>query len=414
MPSLRPSLVSQQPNPMFRLAAQAYGRADLIRLNFGEPGFATPAHIAAAAVASIEGERQGYGPSNGPPWLRDSIAARVARVDGYRPAPEQVIVTPGGTGALMAALLCLCREGDEVLVPDPGWPGYEAIFAAAGARGVPYPLRGDAGWEPDLARIEALVGPRTGALLINSPSNPGGAVFARETIEDLVALAVRHDLWIVSDECYDELIFAGEHISPATLAAERVIAVGTCSKSYAMTGWRVGWAVAPAAVAGLLATVVAAQLNNLPLFVLRAAQAALTGPQECVAAMRTAYQARRDLALETLRPHGLADYTPQGAFYLLVEVARVAARPDGPPFDSVAFAEALLAEHGVLVAPGGAFGARIPGHVRISLAGEAEPLRVGLERLVGFSRAWAQRPEPRPGRITTSGAPDSGMRRMEK
>lgn len=389
MRSSNPSLAGQGPNPMFRLADMAYGRADLIHLEFGEPGFPTPAHIVQAALASIAEERQGYGPTNGPAWLREAIAARVARVDGLAPSAPQVIVTPGGTGALTASLLCLCAHGDEVLVPDPGWPGYDGILATAGARALRYPLLPDDGWQPDLPALERLVTPRTRVLLVNSPSNPGGAVFTPATVGALVAFARRHDLWILSDECYDELVFDGAHVSPAALASDRTLLVGTCSKSYAMTGWRVGWVVAPLELAGQLGIVVGAQVNNLPLLALRAAHAALTGPQDCVATMRDAYQARRDLALALLSAHGLAGYTPRGAFYLLVDVARAAGRSaQESPFDSIAFAEVLLAERGIVVAPGGAFGATIPGYVRVSLAGQPEPLRAGLEGLLAFATTW--------------------------
>jgi aspartate aminotransferase/aminotransferase len=390
MPSLNPSLATHQPNAMFRLGALAYGRDDVIHLEFGEPGFPTPEHIARAAVASIAGERQGYGPGNGPRWLRAAIADRVWRVDALRPDPDNVVVTAGGTGALMAALLCLCVPGDEVLVPDPGWPGYEGILAAAGTRPVRYPLLPDRGWQPDPTSLDALVSPRTRVLLINSPSNPGGAVFTRSTLEALVAFATGHDLWVLSDECYDELIFSGAHVSAAALTDEpRVVTVGTCSKSYAMTGWRVGWAVAPPVLAEPLGVVVGAQVNNLPLLALRAAEAALTGPQDCVAAMRDAYRARRDLALDVLRARGLADYMPEGAFYLLVDLARAAHWPaEAGAFPSIPFAEALLAERGVVVAPGAAFGERIPGHARVSLAGDPEALRAGLERMLDFAASW--------------------------
>jgi aspartate aminotransferase/aminotransferase len=388
MPATNPSLAGRSANPMFALAELAYGRTDLIHLEFGEPGFPTPVHVTRAAHASIERERQGYGPASGPSWLRAEIAARIQRVNRFTVAPEQVIVTPGGTGALTAALLVLCAAGDEVLVPDPGWPGYEGILATAGAVPRRYPLLPDAGWQPDLTALDQVVTPRTRVLLLNSPSNPGGAVFARATVEALVELARRHDLWILSDECYDELIFDGEHVSPDALDSDaRVLTVGTCSKSYAMTGWRVGWISAPRALAPSLGIAVAAQINNLPLFVLRAAEAALTSPQDCVAEMRAAYQSRRDLALEVLRAHNLADYAPSGAFYLLVDAARAAGR-DPAAFDSLAFARALLAERGVVAAPGAAFGETIPGRMRVSLAGPPDELRDGLERLLTFAGEW--------------------------
>jgi aspartate aminotransferase/aminotransferase len=390
MPPINPSLAGRSANPMFALAALAHGRTDLIHLELGEPAAPTPPHVVRAAVASIERERQGYGPSAGPSWLRAAIAARIARVNGFHVAPDAVVITPGGTGALTVSLLTICGPGSEVLVPDPGWPGYDGILATVGVTPVRYPLLPASGWQPDLTALERLIAPQARVLLLSSPSNPGGAVFTRATVEALVEVARRHDLWILSDECYDELVFAGEHVSPATLDADgRVLTVGTCSKSYAMTGWRVGWVAAPPALAAGLGIAVAAQVNNLPLLALRAAEAALTGPQDCVAEMRAGYSANRDLALEVLRAHHLEFYSPQGAFYLLVDVAQAAGcAPEA--FGSLAFAEALLAERGVVVAPGEAFGATIPGHIRVSLAGDAGALRAGLERTLAFAQSWLE------------------------
>ena len=387
MPPLNPSIAGQTPNPMFRIGALVHGRADITHLEFGEPDFAPPPHVVEAALRSLRDERQGYGPGNGIPALREAIAARVARVNDFTPDAGQVIASAGGTGALMASLLCLCAPGDEVLVPDPAWAGYDAMLATAGARRVYYPLRAEHGWLPDLDALAAVITPRTRVLLLNTPSNPTGAVFPRETLARLCELAERHDLWILSDECYDEIVFAGEHISPAALAATgRVITVGTCSKSYAMTGWRVGWAVAPPRIAPSLALVVAAQINNLPLFAQRAAAAALTGPQACVQEMVAAYRRRRDLAVGVLRARGLADFEPEGAFYLLVPVAWAAGIATGADFDGVAFAEQLIAERRIAVAPGIAFGPGAARYARVSLASGDEDLRAGVEGVLEFAQ----------------------------
>lgn len=391
MPQVNPSIASQIPNPMFRIGALVHGRADVIHLEFGEPDFSTPHHIVEAAQRSLRDERQGYGPGAGMPFLRAAIADRVARVNRFAPETEQVIVSAGGTGGLMAALLCTCVPGDEVLVPDPAWAGYDAMLATAGAVTVRYPLMAEHGWQPDLKALEAAITPRTRVLLINSPSNPGGAVFSRELIAAFVELAARHDLWLLSDECYDQFVYEGEHVSPATLdTAGRVITIGTCSKSYAMTGWRVGWVVAPLALAPSVALAVSAQVNNLPLFTQRAAEAALRGPQECVASMASAYRERRDLAVDLLRAHGLLEYVPAGAFYLLAPVARDAsAGADTVNFDSVAFAEALIYEAHVAVAPGAAFGSRTAGYARVSLASSPADLRAGIEAMLAFARQYA-------------------------
>lgn len=392
--NLNPSIAGQRPNPMFRIGALVHGRADVIHLEFGEPDLPTPAHIVEAGLRSLRDERQGYGPGNGIASLRAAIAARVARVDRFAAGPDQVVVTPGGTGALMAALLTLCVPGDEVLVPDPAWAGYDAMLAVAGARMVRYPLLAEAGWQPDLDALEAVITPRARVLLINTPSNPGGAVYPHATIARLLEIARRHDLWLLSDECYDEIVFAGEHVSPAALDADnpdgRVLTVGTCSKSYAMTGWRVGWVVAPPAVAPALALTTAAQVNNLPLFAQRAAEAALTGPQECVRAMVGSYRERRDLALAALHAHGIAAHTPEGAFYLLVPVAALLPHaPAGRPFDSVTFAEEQITARGIAVAPGAAFGMRAAGYMRISLASSPDDLSAGLDGLIAFARTYS-------------------------
>lgn len=392
MPRVNESLANQTPNPMFRIGALVHGRADVVHLEFGEPDFATPRHIVEAGERSLRDERQGYGPGAGMAFLREAIAARVARVDHFAPTPEQVVVSAGGTGGLMAALLCTCAPGDEVLLPDPAWAGYDAMLAAVGARVVRYPLAAERGWQPELAALEAAITPRARVLLVNSPSNPGGAVYPRETIARLVEVAERHDLWLLSDECYDQFVYEGEHVSLATLdgGSGRVITVGTFSKSYAMTGWRVGWVVAPPALAPALGQAVSAQVNNLPLFVQRAAEAALLGPQECVAEMAAAYRGRRDLATGILRERGLLEYVPAGAFYLLVPVAT--ATPDAEEwdgaFDSVAFAEVLIRRAGIAVAPGAAFGARTARYARVSLASSAEALRTGIEGMLAFAEGY--------------------------
>lgn len=389
MPAINPSLANEEPNAMFRIGALVHGREDIVHLEFGEPDWLTPGHIVEAAMRSLRDERQGYGPGAGLPELRAAITARVGRVGGFMPAPEQVIVGAGGTGALMASLLCLCTPGDEVLIPDPGWPGYDAMLAVAGARKVYYPLHAHQGWLPDLDALEAAITPHSRVLLINTPANPTGAVFPRETIAALVEIARRHDLWLLSDECYDEMLFEGTHISAATLdGEERVLTIGTCSKSYAMTGWRVGWVVTPPTLARPVTLAVTAQVNNLPLFTQRAAEAALTGPQECVATMRTSYQQRRDLAAELLREHSLLEFLPQGAFYQLVPLARAAGYADPAIFDSVTFAERLIAAKGIAVAPGRSFGEKAAGYARISFASSEEALRTGINRMLAFAATY--------------------------
>jgi aspartate aminotransferase len=389
-----PRLTRQVQNPMFRIAALVHGREDILHLEFGEPDFPTPAHIVEAAEKSLRDEKQGYGPSNGLAPLRDAIASRVARVTKSSATPDQIIVTPGGTGALMASLLCLTLPGDEVLVPDPAWAGYEGMLAVAGTQMLRYPLLAAHGWQPDPEALESAITPRTRVLLLNSPSNPAGVVYPEATIASLVEIADRHDLWILSDECYDELVYEGQHTSPMALDQhQRVITIGTFSKTYAMTGWRIGWLVAPPTLLNGLNIIVAAQVNNLPTFVQRGALAALLGSQQCARDMLQAYKDRRDLAVMVLRSYGMLSYLPSGAFYLLVDIAKGsdsdAPTPAAfPNFDSVRFAESLIAERGIAVAPGAAFGNITTASVRISLASSPDTLRSGISGLLEFAHDY--------------------------
>ncbi len=186
-----------------------------LRLHIGEPSFGTPEHIRRAAIEATRAELVTYGPPAGWPWLRELLAEKIARVNGYRVRPEHTAVTVGGTGAILSALLATVGPGDEVLIPDPHWPQYRMQLATCGATGVTYTLSPANEWLPDVTQMEQLVTSRTRMLIINSPANPTGAVFPRAVMADLLDFARRHDLYLLSDECYDEILFEGEHISPA-------------------------------------------------------------------------------------------------------------------------------------------------------------------------------------------------------
>ena len=223
-------------------------------------------------------------------------------------------------------------------------------------------------------------------------------MYPAETIAQVLQVAQQHDLWLLSDECYDELVFEGEHVSPLALDSDqRVITVGTFSKTYAMTGWRIGWLVAPPTLIGALTGIVAAQVNNLPLFVQRGAEAALQHTGQRAQEMFRAYRGRRDLTLEILRAHGRYSYRPEGAFYVLVNVsapAGLTSIPNGesePRFDGVRFVESLIAERGIAVAPGVAFGNQAAACVRVSLASSPETLRAGINGLLDFAAVYLDR-----------------------
>jgi aspartate/methionine/tyrosine aminotransferase len=240
------------------------------------------------------------------------------------------------------------------------------------AHAVFYPLDPARQFEPDLERLASLVTERTRALVLNSPGNPTGAVYDRDVLAGVLDLAERHDLWVISDECYDELVFDGEHTSTATVAVpERVVSVFTFSKSYAMTGWRVGYVVAPPDAAAAIAKAQEPVVGNASSVSQKGAEAALLGPQDCVAEMRDAYRERRDAVCDQLERAGVDFVRPRGAFYIMVSVGG----------DSWAFARRLLEEHGVAAVPGSAFGPSGETYVRVSLCIDPEVLTEGVERL---------------------------------
>ncbi len=355
----------------------AWRTPGVIHLEVGEPDFATPDHVLeAAARAGAEGYTK-YTPNAGIPEVREAFATKVNARNGFITAPDNVVVTVGAINALFQSIMVLCDPGDAVLIPDPGWPNYEIVAKAVGVRPVRYPLMPDAGFAPDLEALEAAATtPGAKALMMNSPGNPTGAVFDRATQEQMLEIAQRHDLWVISDECYEDIVFEGPHVSPAAIASpERVISVYSMSKSYAMTGWRVGYAVAPREVAGMMAKLAEAVTACVAGVAQKAAQAAVEGDQTCVAEMRDAYQRRRDLAAHLLGRAGMLVSRPRGAFYVMVDVS--AAEQDG--YD---LCRRLVTEHGVAAAPGETFGPTGAGLIRVSLAASDEDVRTGVERIV--------------------------------
>jgi aspartate/methionine/tyrosine aminotransferase len=345
---------------------------DAIRLEIGDPDFATPAHVVDAAAAAARAGFTHYAPGAGLSSLRGLIAEKVSAQNGFASSASQVVVTTGACGGIHAALLTLLDPGDELLVPDPGWTTYVPMAHAAGVRVVPYPLDRSAGFALDVDAVEERLGPRVRAVVINTPGNPTGAVASRSALERVLSLTASRGLWLISDECYEDLVYEGEHFSVAALGdAEHVVSAFSFSKSYAMTGWRVGYAVAPASVAPLLARAQEPLVASASTVSQKAAEAALTGPQDVVGEMRDTYRRRRDRAVALLDSAGVGYVRPAGAFYLMVDV--------GGPGD--AFAERLLRERRVAVVPGGAFGAEAADMVRVSLAAADEAVETGLERL---------------------------------
>lgn len=347
---------------------------DVLNLGVGDPDFVTPAHIREAADRAARDGFTKYPPSEGFAPLRELLAAKLAARNGLDVAPEQVVVTSGGTGGLFTSLLITVDPGDEVLIPDPGWANYPPMVHVLNARPVGYPLDPARGWAPDLDALRARITPRSKVLLLCSPGNPTGGVHDAEQLRGALELAAEHDLWVLADECYDEMIFEGSHVSAATIGdPERILTVFTFSKTYAMTGWRLGYVVAPAHVAPALGKAQEPVVASASSISMKAGEAALAGPQDCVREMSTAYRARRDLAIEILDRHGVEYVRPTGAFYLMART------PGGR--DSLAFARRLLEERHVSTVPGSAFGASGEGYVRISLCVAEDVVREGVERL---------------------------------
>ncbi|MCA9877010.1 MAG: aminotransferase class I/II-fold pyridoxal phosphate-dependent enzyme [Thermomicrobiales bacterium] len=361
---------------------------DVIVLVVGEPSFNTPPHIIDAAARAAHGGTTKYTPNAGLPGLRSAVAERYTHKFGRDVTPAEVLVTAGAVNALAAIVAAIAEEGDEVLIPDPGWPNYMAMIELARVAPVRYRLEPEQGYRPDLAAVEAQITPRTKAIIINNPSNPTGGVFDEATVKGLVELARRHDLWLISDEVYEDLIFAGEHVPAARFDKERVITISGVSKSYAMTGWRIGWAITNPELVALCGKIQEALVSCPPAPSQAAAEAAVRGPQAMVEEMRVAYQRRRDLVRDIFQPLGMLPAVPEGAFYALVDL-----RAAGIP--SRDLSRMLLEEEHVAAAPGSTFGEVAEGMLRVSLATADDDLREGCERIVRFARRHgALAPEP--------------------
>ena len=349
----------------------------VIGLHVGEPSFATPEHVLDGARRALAAGETRYVSNAGIPPLRAALASKLVGVNGLAARPEQVVVTNGGMEALFVSLAAVLSEGDEVLLPDPGWPGFDNAVRVLRGRVVNYALVPERGFIPDVAELERLITPRTRALLVNFPSNPLGAMLPASLAEDLVRFADEHDLWLISDECYDQITFGAEHVSPARFDEQgRVLSCFSFSKTYAMTGMRVGYVHAPDAAAGVIATLQEPVVACVNAPAQHAALAALEGPQDIVPLMRDAYRERRDRAAERLDEAGLAYLLPQGAFYVWLDVSPLCGG------DVKAWALELLRGQRVAVAPGTAFGSRGEGWIRVSLATETGELLEGLDRIV--------------------------------
>ncbi|MFT0521422.1 pyridoxal phosphate-dependent aminotransferase [uncultured Pseudomonas sp.] len=363
------------------LAMLEQGR-DVLLLSVGDPDFDTPAPIVQAAVDSLQAGHTHYADVRGKRSLREAIARRHQQRSGQAVTADQVTVLAGAQCALFCVAQCVLEPGDEVIVAEPMYVTYEAVFGACGAKVVPVPVRSEHGFRVQAEDVAARITPRTRALALNSPHNPSGASLPRSTWEALAELCIAHDLWLISDEVYSELLFDGEHISPASLPgmAERTATLNSLSKSHAMTGWRVGWVVGSPALAGHLENLALCMLYGSPDFIQDAAVAALEQPLPELEAMREAYRQRRDLVCASLADcPGVRALKPDGGMFVMVDI-----RETG--LSAQDFSNRLLDLHGVSVLAGEAFGPSAAGHIRLGLVLAAAPLREACRRIALCAR----------------------------
>ncbi len=355
--------------------------ASVVSLMRGEPDLPTPSHIVEAATGALADGRTSYPDNRGEPGLREAVAAKLARDNGlqYDPASE-ILITTGATLGIHAALFAVINDGDEVLVPDPIYDAYRSAIVLAGGthRSVPADVAGSR-FRLTVAALEVAWTQASRVLLLNTPWNPVGTVLTRAELEALGDFVVRHDLILVSDEIYEAIVYEGHrHVSPASLSPElraRTVLVNSLSKTYAMTGWRVGYCAAPAELTQAMFLVLQQSSRGPATFVQDAAAAALLGPQDSVAAMRDEYAARRSAVLEALEGlPGIRVLPPEGGFFAMVD-----ARYVGHTSDEIR--RRLLHDHGVVVAHGSAYGSEGEGTLRVSFATGGATLADGLARL---------------------------------
>ena len=361
-------------------ALEAEGRS-IIHLQIGEPDFDTPVHVREAAKQALDDGATHYAPFPGIPALREAIVADVTLRKGFTPDVSQVFVTVGGKGVMLYAILGLVDPGDEVIVPDPGYPIYESLTRFVGATPIPIPIRMEHEFRLDVDELASLITPRTRVLFVNSPANPTGGVLTRADNERIAELAIEHDLWVVSDEIYGRILYDGhEHVSIASLPgmAERTIVLDGFSKTFAMTGWRLGYAIVPPALIKTYSQLIINTISCAPTFAQVGAVQALVGPQDDVEAMVVEFKARRDLIVNGLNEiPGVRCATPVGAFYVFPSIS-------GTGLSGAELAERLLHEAGVCVLAGTAFGGVGTEHIRISYANSRENLTEALGRIGRF------------------------------
>jgi len=361
-------------------ALEASGR-EIVHLEIGEPDFDTPAHVSAAAQQALDKGYTHYVPAPGIPELRTAVTDFLERTGRLRTSPDRVIITPGAKPIMFFTIMALCEEGDEVLYPDPGFPMYASIAAFAGATPVPVPLREENDFVIDPEELATLITPRTKLLILNSPHNPCGSASTTEQLEAIAELAIRHDLVVLSDEVYWALRYDGGHHSVLDVdgMAERTILLDGWSKTFAMTGWRLGFGVFPPALVEPITRLVINSVSCTSAFSQHAAIAALEGPWDDVDTMLDAFRERREVIVSGLNAvPGVSCVEPEGAFYAFPNITELG-------MSAATLADRLLEEAGVACLPGTSFGVYGEGHLRFSYANSVENIQRALEAFRGLT-----------------------------
>jgi aspartate/methionine/tyrosine aminotransferase len=356
-------------------ALEAQGR-EVVHLEIGEPDFDTPEHVVQAGIDALRDGQTHYTPAAGIPALREAIAAEISRTRGVDVGPERVVVTPGGKPIMYFVITALAGPGDEVIYPDPGFPIYESVINFVGATPVPLTLREEHGFSVDPDELRSLITERTRLVILNSPHNPTGAVIPGNVVDEIARMASEHNFLILSDEIYSRILYEGtfESIASRTGMLDRTIILDGFSKTYAMTGWRLGYGVMPPALAEQVTRLQVNSNSCVPAFTQLAGVAALTGSQQPAEQMVAEFRSRRDAIVAGLNDiPGITCLKPSGAFYVFPNVSQLG--------DSATIADRLLDEGGVALLNGGAFGAGGQGYLRLSYANSLENIRAALERI---------------------------------
>ena len=355
---------------------EAQGK-DIVHLEIGQPDFITPANICEAAFKAMKDGHTGYGPSAGLLEFREVIAEHISETRGIEIHPDEVTVTPGAKPIIFFAILALVNEGDEVIYPNPGFPIYESVIDFIDAKAVPLPLREEVDFRFRIEDLQASISDRTKLVIINSPQNPTGGTLAKSDLEAIAELAIKHNFYVLTDEVYSRILYEGIHDSLISLPGmkERTILLEGHSKTYAMTGWRLGYGVAPTELADKITQLTINSNSCTATFTQFAGIEALKGPQDFVHEMVTEFRARRDAIVDGLNAiEGVSCIKPLGAFYVFPNVSQL-------PLSCQDLSDYLLEDAGVAVLPGTAFGKYGDGYLRLSYANSLENIQEALARM---------------------------------